>query len=86
MVACGRRSLPGAGMPAELDVVVLGCGCGSTQTYYGQASSSFVLRLDGQPVLMLDVVSWLHATPAWRLCARHTTHASALAHYPPPQR
>lgn len=39
-----------------LEVVVLGVGAGSTCTYYREASSSFMICLDGKPVLMLDVV------------------------------
>jgi hypothetical protein len=41
----------------SLEVVVLGVGAGSTCTHHGESSSSFMICLDGTPVLMLDVVS-----------------------------
>jgi len=40
----------------SLELVVLGVGAGSTHTYTGECSSSFMLCLDGTPILMLDVV------------------------------
>jgi hypothetical protein len=40
-----------------VEVVVLGVGAGSTSTYHGECSSSFMVCVKGAPVLMLDVVS-----------------------------
>lgn len=39
-----------------VELVVLGVGAGSTCTYYGECSSSFLICIDNQPLLMLDVV------------------------------
>jgi predicted aminopeptidase len=41
----------------RLDVLVLGVGAGDTCVYHKEPGSSFMLRLNGTPVLMLDIVS-----------------------------
>jgi hypothetical protein len=43
--------------PVILDVVATGCGAGASYVYDGESSSSFVLRQNGKPLLMLDAVS-----------------------------
>lgn len=44
----------------KLDIVCLGVGAGATAVYDldGGCSSSFLLRVDAVPVLLLDVVRW----------------------------
>lgn len=41
----------------KVEVVVLGTGAGMTHVYKGEPSSSFVVLVDGQPILLGDVVS-----------------------------
>lgn len=38
----------------NVDVVVCGVGAGATFVYDGEYSSTFVLRVNGQPLLLLD--------------------------------
>lgn len=38
----------------NIDLVVCGVGAGATYVYDGESSSSFVLRVDGRPLLLLD--------------------------------
>jgi hypothetical protein len=54
----GKHLLSSCVMGLELGV--LGVGAGSTCTLYSEASSSFMICLDGDPVLMLDVVRKAH--------------------------
>lgn len=43
----------------NIDIIALGVGAGATAVYEGAPSSAFLLRVDNQPVLLLDVVSSL---------------------------
>ena len=42
-------------MGSRVELLVLGTGAGATACYSGECSSSFVLVLDGHPVLLADV-------------------------------
>lgn len=51
-------------MPPRVQLLVLGTGAGATSVYHGESSSACVLLLEGEPELMLDVVSRQHACRA----------------------
>lgn len=38
-----------------IDMICLGVGAGKSMVYEGHCSSSFVLRIDREPVLLLDI-------------------------------
>lgn len=48
-----------------LDLLTLGVGAGRTAVYDGEPSSAFLLRADGGPALLLDVVCAAPQQGAW---------------------
>lgn len=72
---------------ACIDIVVCGVGAGATYVYNGEASSTFVLRCNGRPLLLLDcgvgavrsVMSHVGSLPDHVYVSHnHTDHAGDL--------
>ncbi|KAG2493274.1 hypothetical protein HYH03_008411 [Edaphochlamys debaryana] len=80
-------SAHGAGTDGSLEIVILGTGAGTTCVYGGERSSSFVVLLRGEPVLLADVGYGATAAcvaavgrvpPALYVSHNHSDHAGEL--------